>query len=94
MSSISIHVNLLLIPFLVLLSALIGFAYRSSQIKSLKLKVIALENEMLQNHAEILSLQKEISKMPDTTFSSKTPVVNIKDNNISEDKIIPKHKSN
>jgi hypothetical protein len=79
MPSIEIHMNLLLIPLIMLGSALIGYAFRSHQIKSARYKVAALENEMLKNHAEILTLQKEIARLQNVTADSKTPVVNIKE---------------
>ncbi len=90
MPTIEIQLNLLLIPFIVIASALIGFALRSHHIKNLKMKVVSLENEMLQNHAEILTLQKEMAGTNRFSSESKTPVVNIKDNSLVEEKIVSK----
>lgn len=59
MLAIVIPVNVYLFGGLILLSFLTGFILRVGQLKSLKKKVLELENEMLSNHAEILDLQKE-----------------------------------
>lgn len=59
MLAIVIPVNAFLFGGLILLSFLAGFMLRGSQLKSLKKKVLELENEMLSNHADILELQKE-----------------------------------
>ena len=58
-------------------SALVGFIFRSSQINSLKKRVGELEKEMLQNHAEILTLQKENCELSDKLKNSNVPVIPI-----------------
>ena len=64
---------------------LIGFVFRSSQLKKYKKRVGELESEMMANHAEILELQKERlqleEKLKDT---SNIPVIPIK---VKEEKI-------
>ncbi|MBC8034816.1 MAG: hypothetical protein H7Y03_11765 [Chitinophagaceae bacterium] len=85
MPSIEIHLNLFVILFLLMFSGFAGFAIRRQQLKGMKQKIGALENEMLQNHAEILSLQKEIAQLQVISADSKTPVVSIKETN-SDDK--------
>lgn len=91
MPSIEIHMNLLLIPVIVVISAFIGFLFRSSQIASLNKKVASLENEMLWNHAEILNLEKEIVRLNSSKLGAKTPVVSIKDNNADEKSSSKRH---
>lgn len=56
MLAIPITVNLFLLLGLFAITLLIGFAFRSGQIKSLKNKIGILEKEMLDAHAEILEL--------------------------------------
>lgn len=47
------------LPVVCLFFGLTGYAFRSHQLKKLKGRVSELESEMLQNHADILKLQKE-----------------------------------
>lgn len=60
---------------LVASAALIGFSFRSQSIRKSKKRILQLENEMLNNHARILSLEKinaEIQK-ENTQLKSRTP---------------------
>lgn len=84
MPSFEVYLNVLWLPFIALLSAIVGFLLRSSQLRKARQKVISLENEMLQNHAEILQLQKDIVRLQNTLGDSKTPVVSIKDASTEE----------
>lgn len=84
MPSFEVYLNVLWLPILALVSALIGFILRSAQLRKARQKVVSLENEMLQNHAEILQLQKDIVRLQNSLGDSKTPVVSIKDS--SEEK--------
>ena len=66
-----------LFPFaLVVLGAFIfGFLLRGSQIKRARRRIIELEKEMLNNHAEILELQKERASLLRQMKESKIPVI-------------------
>lgn len=77
--------NLLWIPVIAFFSALLGFMIKNGQLAKTKSKVISLENEMLKNHAEILSLQKELALLQSAAADSRTPVVKIKEN-VAEEK--------
>lgn len=55
-----------------------GFLLRGSQIRASKKKVIELENEMLNNHAEILELQRERAELLRQMKESKIPVISIR----------------
>lgn len=79
MPSFEVSLNVLWLPLLALLSAIVGFLLRSSQLRKTRQKVVSLENEMLQNHAEILQLQKDIVRLQNNIGDSRTPVVSIKD---------------
>jgi regulator of PEP synthase PpsR (kinase-PPPase family) len=84
MPSFEVYMNILWLPVIVLLSAIIGFILRSAQLRKTRQKVFSLENEMLKNHAEILQLQKDIVRLQSIMGDSKTPVVNIKDSSSEE----------
>ncbi len=53
-------ISIMWLPFVVIISAIIGFCFRNIQIRKFRKRVIELENEMLRNHAEILNLQQEL----------------------------------
>jgi len=59
---------------------IVGFAMRSAMIGKLKKRVQELEAEMLQNHAEILSLQKENTQLADQLKNNPVPVIPITGN--------------
>jgi len=80
----SFEVNVFWLPFIALLSAIIGFILRSAQLRKARQKILSLENEMLQNHAEILQLQKDMVRLQHSLGDSKTPVVSIKDSSAEE----------
>ena len=54
-----------------------GFLFRSNQIGKLNRRIKDLEKEMLQNHAEILSLQKENTELTYTLKNNTVPVIPI-----------------
>lgn len=89
MLAIPITVNLFLLIGCLAFSVLIGFAFRSGQIKSLKNKLSGLEKEMLDYHAEILELQRtKVSLEEKLKGSSPIPVIPI--NVVSEEKAADK----
>ena len=88
MLAIPITVNLFLLIGFISLAGLIGFAFRSSQINSLKNKIAVLEKEMLEAHAEILELQQNKVTLEEKLKGSSIPVIPI--NVVSEDKAADK----
>ena len=54
-----------------------GYALRSAIIAKLNRRIHELEAEMLQNHAEILSLQKENTELADKLKNNPVPVIPI-----------------
>jgi hypothetical protein len=85
MLAIPITVNLFLLLGCFALTGLLGFAFRSAQIRSLKSKIGLLEKEMLDAHAEVLELQKSKVKLEEQLKeSSPIPVIPI--NVVSEEK--------
>ena len=69
--------NLTWILPLCLTFGIAGFLFRSSQIGKLNRRIKELEKEMLQNHAEILSLQKENTELTDKLKNNTVPVIPI-----------------
>lgn len=71
-----------LFPFalLVLGAFVFGFLLRGSQIKKSRKRIIELEKEMLNNHAEILELQKERASLLRQMKESKIPVIPMNSN--------------
>ena len=57
-----------------------GYAMRSVMIRKMRKRVQELEAEMLQNHAEILSLQKENTQLTDKLKNNPVPVIPITGN--------------
>lgn len=69
--------NLIWILPLCLAFGLAGFLIRSSQLGKLNRRIKELEREMLQNHAEILGLQKENAELTDKLKNNTVPVIPI-----------------
>lgn len=77
MVALQITLNVLIIGLIALLSAFVGYIFRSKQIISSRKKIVELEKEMLSSHAEILSLQQKIVAM-EKRDASNIPVIPIK----------------
>ena len=76
----ALSISILWLPVIVLVSGVVGFLFRSYQITKCKKRILSLENEMLNNHAEILKLQQELVTVKnDGGGGSKTRIVNMKD---------------
>jgi hypothetical protein len=78
MLAITISINIFLLPLLAIVSFLIGYSFRSNNIKKMKKQVSSLEKEMLNSHAEILNLQQELNWATKKT-NPKSLVVSMKD---------------
>ncbi|HYE54473.1 MAG TPA: hypothetical protein VD996_06500 [Chitinophagaceae bacterium] len=66
-----------ILPVACVFSAIIGFAVRGAQTSKLRSRVNELEKEMLNNHAEILALQKENTLLQDKLKNNSVPVIPI-----------------
>ena len=78
---LAITVNILWIPPIVVLSAIFGYLLRKGKLVKSQRRVLSLENEMLQNHAEILKLQQQLFNLENAGSTSSTRVVPMKDSN-------------
>ena len=57
--------------------SLLGFIFRSQKIAKAKKRILELETEMVENHAEILRLHKIHANRPGNSVK-KVPVINLK----------------
>ncbi|MBZ5858487.1 hypothetical protein [Flavihumibacter profundi] len=75
----SANINLAVLQFVMFAFAagsILGFAFRSKQIAKSKKRILELETEMVENHAEILKLHKIHSDK--SGLSENVPVINLK----------------
>ena len=75
---IEISINIILLAAIIVGAVSLGFFINATRINKQKSAILKLEAEMLQNHAEILHLQKELSDKEN--LQSKTPIFSIADN--------------
>jgi hypothetical protein len=68
--------------------SMMGFAFRSKQMAKSKKRILELETEMVENHAEILKLHKFHSDISGSSDS--VPVINLKESAELPKKIITK----
>ena len=86
MLAITISINIIWLPVIAFISLVIGYMYRSHQIGKLESQISSLEREMLNSHAEILSLQQEMARAEKKSSNSKSLVVAMKEVSTEEDK--------
>ena len=75
--AIEITLNIFWIPLACLVSAIAGFALRSSQLHKLREQVRILERQNLQADSEILTLQKANGLLQEQLTNSTVPVIPI-----------------
>jgi hypothetical protein len=75
MLAIELTLNIFVLAGIIVFSILFGFLIRRNQISSLKKKIIELEKEMLNNHADILELQKAKAILEQNLQASRIPVI-------------------
>ena len=75
MPAIELTLNVFVLTGIIFGAVLIGFLVRTTQIQSLKRKVVELEKEMLSNHADILELQRNKALLEQNLQASKIPVI-------------------
>lgn len=59
MLAIYLNVNILYLAAIAILAFIFGYLLRSAQLKKQQKKIYELEQEMLNNHAQILDLERE-----------------------------------
>jgi hypothetical protein len=75
--SIDITLNILWIPLICLLFAILGFIFRSTQLNKLREQIHKLEMQMRQSDAEILMLQKDNGFLQEQIKNNPVPVIPI-----------------
>lgn len=80
MLSIELSINIIVFASIVIGAALIGFLIRAGQISKCRHKIEELEREILNNYAEILSLEKENTNMESKLQDIQSPVIAMKSN--------------
>ena len=70
--------NIIVLLGIIVSSGVLGFSFRSKQIKKNHSRVMRLESEMISNHAEILELQKEYLAMELKLRGVQEPVIAVR----------------
>lgn len=78
MLSIELTVNIIVFASIILAAGLAGFSIRAKQISKSRARIEELEREVLNNYAEILSLEKENTAMETKLQDFQIPVIPIK----------------
>ena len=86
--AIDLHVHVFWLPLLIIVSVLAGMLFRRIQLQKAQKHIISLENEMMNNHAEILRLQRELAAEKSAPKTN-TPVVPLKEQTPEENKDKP-----
>lgn len=75
MLTFEFSVNVLILIGIIAVSGFAGFSLRSRQLAKSRMKLVKVENEMINSHAEILELQKEYMTMELKLRGIKDPVI-------------------
>lgn len=78
MLTIEFSLNVVILGLIVLISAMTGYCIRARQINKGRVRIAELEEEMLNNYAEILELQKDYLSMESKLRDFQIPVIPIK----------------
>ncbi len=78
LTTFEFSVNILVLMVLSLVSAFIGYKFKKGMEAKKQSKINQLEKEMVQNHAEILQLQKEYCVMEQKLRDLTKPVISMK----------------
>jgi hypothetical protein len=65
------------LSIIIVTAVMMGFVFRSRQLKKKQIKISELRREMINNHAYILELQKEFIKLEMKLNDPQTPVLPI-----------------
>ena len=78
MLSIDLTLNIIVFALIVFAAALAGFSLRWKQLARSRYRIEELEREILNNYAEILTLEKENTGMESKLQDFQSPVIRIK----------------
>lgn len=71
MMQITVHFGVIALGLAAAVS--VGLLFRMAQIKSLRKQIMELEREKMQDHAEILQLQKQLADFQQSRANQQTP---------------------
>jgi len=74
----SFNIDVFTLLVIIGLSALLGFAVRSRQLKKKNRRIAELEKDMMQAHAEVLEIQKEYCDLEARVRDLAIPVISMK----------------
>ena len=80
---ITVHLGLLVLAGTLAFFA--GLLFRWIQVRLLRKQLLDLEKEKMEDHAEILSLQRKLSESVNSSNPAATPVVPLKDKDVQTD---------
>jgi ABC-type siderophore export system fused ATPase/permease subunit len=78
MPTIELSLNVFILGMIVVVAAFLGYSVRSRQLAKSRVRIADLEEEMLNNYAEILELQKDYLNMESKLRDFQIPVIPIK----------------
>lgn len=84
MLDLDLTLNILTLAAIVCLSVLIGWLIRYGQLARKNRRIVELEKEMIQAHAELLDMQKEYCEMEGKMRDLSIPVISIKTSKTEE----------
>jgi hypothetical protein len=85
MLAIIIKLNIVWIVLGVVVLPVIGFLFRATKTTIKKNRIELLEREMIESHAEILSLQEKIAQLQQAVADdANAPVVSLKDSTVKK----------
>ena len=78
MPDFSISIDVYILAGLLALAAVAGFGLRKWQLAKQKRKIVELEHEMIQAHAELLETQRDYCELESKVKENESPVIPIK----------------
>ena len=78
MLTIEVTLNIYLLASILVLSVLVGFAFRAGMVMKCRTKIEELEREILNNYEHILELERETLHMESRIQDTKSPVITMK----------------
>jgi hypothetical protein len=85
MPDFDISINIYVLLLLLFVAASLGFLANRRQIGRKNRKIMELEREMMQAHAELLDTQKDYCELESRVKESDSPVISIKNNSNKQD---------
>ncbi len=79
MLAIQITANILLLLSIAVSYIILGFAFRQGQLQKRDKQIVALEKEMLKNHAEIIDLYRQLEVLKSNELKTGATILKLKD---------------